>query len=187
MKKGKYYITQIGNKGEGPRAVEKTGWIDEIDGVKIGMCANKDSKGKTTSWSASELTTGFKIAEGKNRKETLAKVTEILPKLKEKLKDPELDKYREVINKANKVVVVNEEAKVEEKENKTMAKKTNDNKAVTVEMTVAKMTKNTIRFEEILDSEFAAPKVGTIYVPKSTLGELGYKEGNKLVLTVEVK
>lgn len=186
MKKGNYYITQIGNKGEGPRAIEKTGWVSVVDGVKIGMCANKDSKGKTISWSASELSTGFKIAEGKNRKETLDKVTEILPKLKEKLTDPELDKYREVIKKANKVVVVNEEAKVEEKENKTMAKKTNDNK-VTVEMAVAKMTKNTIRFEEVLESEFAAPKIGTIYVPKSTLGELGYKEGNKLVLTVEVK
>lgn len=38
-----------------------------------------------------------------------------------------------------------------------------------------KATKNTIRFEEVLESELAAPKVGSIYVPKSTLGELGWK------------
>lgn len=58
---------------------------------------------------------------------------------------------------------------------------------VTVEMSVSKVTKNTVRFEEILESEFVAPEIGTIYIPKATLGKLGYKDGNKLVLTVEVK
>lgn len=56
-----------------------------------------------------------------------------------------------------------------------------------VVFTMEKATKNTIRFEEVLESELAAPKVGPIYVPKSTLGELGWKEGNNLVLTVEVE
>lgn len=56
-----------------------------------------------------------------------------------------------------------------------------------VVFTMEKATKNTIRFEEVLESELAAPKVGSIYVPKSTLGELGWKEGNNLVLTVEVE
>lgn len=56
-----------------------------------------------------------------------------------------------------------------------------------VVFTMEKATKNTIRFEEALESELAAPKVGSIYVPKSTLGELGWKEGNNLVLTVEVE
>ena len=47
-----------------------------------------------------------------------------------------------------------------------------------------KATKNTIRFAEVLESELAAPKVGSVYIPKSTLGELGWKEGMKLVLEV---
>ena len=50
-----------------------------------------------------------------------------------------------------------------------------------------KATKNTIRFEEVLESEFSAPKVGSIYIPKSTLGEIGWKEGNDLVISIEVK
>jgi len=56
-----------------------------------------------------------------------------------------------------------------------------------VTFTMEKATKNTIRFEEVLESELAAPKVGSIYVPKSTLGELGWKEGQNLVLEVSVE
>lgn len=48
-----------------------------------------------------------------------------------------------------------------------------------------KATKNTIRFEEILESELAAPKVGTIYIPKSTLAEIGWKEGDELAISIE--
>ena len=51
---------------------------------------------------------------------------------------------------------------------------------ITFEM--EKATKNTIRFAEILASELDAPKIGTIYVPKSTLGELGWKEGDALTI-----
>lgn len=47
-----------------------------------------------------------------------------------------------------------------------------------------KATKNTIRFAEVLESELDAPKIGTIYVPKSTLGELGWKEDS--TLTIEI-
>lgn len=47
-----------------------------------------------------------------------------------------------------------------------------------------KATKNTIRFSEVLESELAAPKVGSIYIPKATLGEIGWKEGDKLTLEV---
>ena len=53
-----------------------------------------------------------------------------------------------------------------------------------VTFTMEKATKNTIRFEEVLESELAAPKIGSIYVPKSTLGELGWKEGD--TLTIEI-
>lgn len=56
-----------------------------------------------------------------------------------------------------------------------------------IEFKMEKATKNTIRFEEVLESELAAPKVGTIYVPKSTLGEIKWKEGKMLVLELSVK
>lgn len=45
-----------------------------------------------------------------------------------------------------------------------------------------KATKNTIRFEEVLENELDAPKIGSIYIPKSTLGELGWKEGNNITI-----
>ena len=47
-----------------------------------------------------------------------------------------------------------------------------------------KATKNTIRFEEVLESELAAPKIGSVYIPKSTLGELEWKEGDTIVMNV---
>ena len=48
-----------------------------------------------------------------------------------------------------------------------------------------KETKNTIRFKEVLDGPLDAPSIGTLYVPKQTLKQIGYKEGNKLI--VELK
>ena len=54
---------------------------------------------------------------------------------------------------------------------------------VTFEM--EKATKNTIRFSEVLESELAAPKIGSIYIPKSTLGEIGWKEGCRVTLEIE--
>ena len=47
-----------------------------------------------------------------------------------------------------------------------------------------KATKNTIKFAEVLESELAAPKVGTIYIPKSTLGELKWTETNNVVIEI---
>ena len=49
-----------------------------------------------------------------------------------------------------------------------------------------KATKNTIRFEEVLESELQAPKIGTLYVPKSTLGEIGWKEGKPLTVEISI-
>lgn len=57
---------------------------------------------------------------------------------------------------------------------------------MTIRMTMEKATKNTIRFVEVLASELDAPKLGTIYVPKSTLGEIGWKEGDTLEIAVDV-
>lgn len=56
---------------------------------------------------------------------------------------------------------------------------------MTIRMTMEKATKNTIRFTEVLESELDAPKLGTVYVPKSTLGELGWKEGDTLEISVD--
>lgn len=53
---------------------------------------------------------------------------------------------------------------------------------VTFEM--EKVTKNTIRFAEVLESELAAPKIGSVYIPKSTLGELGWKDGDTITLEI---
>lgn len=45
-----------------------------------------------------------------------------------------------------------------------------------------KATKNTIRFTEKLENELDAPKIGTMYVPKSTLKEIRWKEGQVLMV-----
>ena len=83
--------------------------------------------------------------------------------------------------------------KEEKKEETTMAKAAakevaQETKApVTVEMQVGKVTKNTIRFEEVVESEFTNPKIGTLYVPKGTLGEIGYAEGMSIMVTIQPK
>ena len=56
--------------------------------------------------------------------------------------------------------------------------------AVTFKM--EKATKNTIRFEEVLDNELAAPKIGTIYIPKSTLAELRWQEGDTIEVSIKL-
>lgn len=65
--------------------------------------------------------------------------------------------------------------------------KANANATVTVNFVPEKVTKNTVRFTEKLESEFAAPVIGTIYIPKATLGQIGYAEGKELVLSVSAK
>lgn len=54
---------------------------------------------------------------------------------------------------------------------------------VTFEM--EKATKNTIRFAEVLESELAAPKIGSVYIPKSTLGELEWDGKSAITITLE--
>ena len=53
-----------------------------------------------------------------------------------------------------------------------------------VSFIVERKTKSTIRFTEKLESETDAPKIGTIYVKKATLGDIGWKDGQ--TLTVEL-
>ena len=63
----------------------------------------------------------------------------------------------------------------------------NKNNTVTVNFEVEKVTKNTIRFTEKLESEFSAPVIGTLYVPKSTLGQIGYADGKTLCVSLAAK
>ena len=56
-----------------------------------------------------------------------------------------------------------------------------------VTMNMEKATKNTIRFAEILESELDAPSIGVIYVPKSTLKAIGWKEGKTLEIEINAK
>ena len=55
-----------------------------------------------------------------------------------------------------------------------------------VEFEFEKATKNTVRFSEVLESELAAPKIGSVYIPKSTLGEMKWESGKKIVMEVSV-
>ena len=50
-----------------------------------------------------------------------------------------------------------------------------------------KETKNTIRFKEVLDGPLDVPNIGTLYVPKQTLKQIGYKEGNKLIVELKTE
>lgn len=55
-----------------------------------------------------------------------------------------------------------------------------------VKFKMEKATKNTIRFMEVLANELDAPKIGTIYVPKATLGSVGWADGKQLVVDLSV-
>lgn len=57
---------------------------------------------------------------------------------------------------------------------------------VTVSFELEKETKNTIRFKEVVADMLDTPKVGTIYVPKATLKEIGYTQGAKLIMDLHI-
>ena len=51
---------------------------------------------------------------------------------------------------------------------------------------IEKETKNTIRFTEVgEDDGLGIPAIGTLYVPKTTLRDIGYVSGNKLLVTIQ--
>ena len=57
---------------------------------------------------------------------------------------------------------------------------------VTVKLDMEKDTKNTIRFKETV-GPLDVPKLGTLYVPKPTLKEIGYEVGSQLLVDIYVK
>lgn len=58
---------------------------------------------------------------------------------------------------------------------------------ITVAFEMEKDTKNTIRFKEVVGGPIDVPKVGTIYIPKITLKEIGYEVGKQLTIDLCVK
>ena len=54
-----------------------------------------------------------------------------------------------------------------------------------IKMMPEKVTKNAVRFMEETVSEYTPAKIGTLYVPKSTLAELGYA-GDALYVTIKI-
>lgn len=54
-----------------------------------------------------------------------------------------------------------------------------------VKMMMEKATKNTIRFTEMLENELDAPKIGTVYIPKATLGQIGWSEGKTILINLD--
>lgn len=57
---------------------------------------------------------------------------------------------------------------------------------VTVKLDMEKDTKNTIRFKESV-GPLDVPKLGTVYVPKPTVKEVGYEIGQQLHVDIYVK
>lgn len=56
-----------------------------------------------------------------------------------------------------------------------------------VKFKMEKVTKNTIRFIEILENELDVPKIGTIYIPKATLNVMKWKENMNIGVDIELE
>lgn len=48
-----------------------------------------------------------------------------------------------------------------------------------------RVTKNAVRFKE-MESDREEPRIGTLYMKKSTLREMGWSENQLLVVSVEI-
>ena len=57
---------------------------------------------------------------------------------------------------------------------------------MTVIFKMEKATKNTIKFSEVLEDELDAAKIGTLYVQKATLKEIGWQDGKPLEVELKV-
>ena len=57
-------------------------------------------------------------------------------------------------------------------------------KSMNVYFNKVKETKNTIRFEEVNNTETDTPKIGTLYIPKTTLNELNWSGDTAIQITV---
>lgn len=49
-----------------------------------------------------------------------------------------------------------------------------------------KETKNTVKFNEILSNDLERGHIGSLYILKDTLENLGFNESNKIKLTIDI-
>ena len=49
-----------------------------------------------------------------------------------------------------------------------------------------KPTKNTVKFAEVLANEFMPEKIGSLYIPKVTLAELGWNPGTSVMVKLSI-
>jgi len=49
---------------------------------------------------------------------------------------------------------------------------------ITITLNMEKATKNCVKFAEVPENEFMPEKIGTVYVQKAALAEIGYAGGN---------
>ena len=64
--------------------------------------------------------------------------------------------------------------------------KTN-NPAITLTFAEERETKNTIRFQEQVLGELDVPQIGTIYLSKALLKDLGWKRGQHVSISVSAE
>lgn len=211
-KKEKFYTTEGNN--EKFNLKEVTGEIVTIKGIRFGLSKTKTgymatelTTGLGVAEAKNRKETIAKIEEVADKVERarqdprLEKVkaairekmnpeTEVKAVANESVKEtPAAEPQKKKINLSKAPAKKAEEKKEETTMAKAAAKEVaQDTKApVTVEMQVGKVTKNTIRFEEVVESEFTNPKIGTLYVPKGTLGEIGYTEGMSILVAIQPK
>ena len=55
-----------------------------------------------------------------------------------------------------------------------------------IEFESERSTKNAVKFTEVVRDDQSAPKIGTLYVKKDTLRELGWEKGSRLSVTLEI-
>lgn len=53
-----------------------------------------------------------------------------------------------------------------------------------ITLTQEKVTKNTVRFTEVLEGKLTNPVIGTLYVPKETLKALSWEDGDDIVIDI---
>lgn len=93
MKKTKFYITM---SGKTPTAKQVDGYFVFIDGVALGL----HRYDKTDHWTVSELSTGFKITDGKTREKALKNAMPFLDKVKETICKDRCRYVKEIIKAA---------------------------------------------------------------------------------------
>lgn len=57
---------------------------------------------------------------------------------------------------------------------------------ITIILEEKKVTDNKVKFEEPVTGRFDVPKIGSVYIPKLALSDIGYKGTGKIGMQIEV-